>query len=125
MTEAPKLTVTTVNIGAPDPGELADFYQRLLGWQIGVREPGWVTLKDPAGGVGLAFQIESPYIPPVWPAGPGEQQMMMHLEIRVDDLESAVAHATACGAALATFQPQDNVRVCVDPAGHPFRLWLG
>jgi len=52
-------------------------------------------------------------------------QMMMHLEIRVDDLESAVAHATACGAALATFQPQDNVRVCVDPAGHPFRLWLG
>ena len=125
MIGAPKLTVTTVNIGASDPGELAEFYQRLLGWEIGVREPGWVTLKDPAGGVGLAFQIESPYIPPVWPAGPGEQQMMMHLEIRVDDLENAVAHATASGAVLATFQPQENVRVCIDPAGHPFCLWLG
>jgi len=52
-------------------------------------------------------------------------QMMMHLEIRVDDLESAVAHSTACRAALATFQPQENVRVCIGPAGHPFCLWLG
>ena len=61
---------------------------------------------------------------PVWPAGPGDQQMMMHLEIKVDDLEASVAHAVAQGATLAGFQPQEDVRVCLDPAGHPFCLYL-
>jgi hypothetical protein len=59
------------------------------------------------------------------PASTGDQQMMMHLEIRADDLDAAVAHALAEGAALAAFQPQRDVRVCIDPAGHPFCLYLG
>ncbi len=88
-------------------------------------EPDWVVLRNPDGGVALAFQPEPAYVRPVWPGGPGDQQMMMHLEIRVDDLQSAVAHATRCGAAVAEYQPQDDVRVCLDPAGHPFCLWLG
>jgi len=29
---------------------------------------------------------------------------------------------TALGARVAAFQPQDNVRVLLDPAGHPFCL---
>ena len=49
--------------------------------------------------------------------------MMMHLDIRVDDLDEAGAHAVSVGAVLADFQPQDEVRVYVDPAGHPFCLW--
>jgi len=49
---------------------------------------------------------------------------MMHLEIAVDDLETSVAHAVAQGATLARFQPQEDVRVCLDPAGHPFCLFL-
>lgn len=125
MTKAHGLELTTINIGAPDPGALARFYQRLLGSEISAEEPDWVVLKDPDGGVRLAFQTESSYVRPIWPARPGDQQMMMHLEIRVDDLESAVAHATGCGATLAEYQPQDDVRVCLDPAGHPFCLWLG
>ena len=48
----------------------------------------------------------------------------MHLEIAVDDLEASVAHAVAQGATLAGFQPQEDVRVCLDPAGHPFCLYL-
>ena len=48
----------------------------------------------------------------------------MHLEIEVDDLEASVAHAVAQGATLAGFQPQEDVRVCLDPAGHPFCLYL-
>ena len=28
------------------------------------------------------------------------------------------------GATLAEFQPQDDVRVMLDPAGHPFCLYL-
>ena len=119
------LTITTVNLSAPDPLELATFYARLLDWQITVAEPNWILMRDPNGGVGLAFQRESHYTRPVWPARPDEQQMMLHLEIRVDDLNAAVAHATASGATLAEYQPQDDVRVCLDPAGHPFCLWLG
>jgi catechol 2,3-dioxygenase-like lactoylglutathione lyase family enzyme len=120
-----ELTFTTVNLSAPEPAVLARFYEKLLGWKITVEEPEWVLMRDPAGGVGLAFQSETHYTRPTWPAGNGDQQMMMHLEIRVDDLDSAGAHARDCGATLAEFQPQDDVRVYLDPAGHPFCLWLG
>ena len=121
----PRLTVTGTNIDAPDANVLADFYRRLLGWEAGTDEPGWVILRAPGGGHTLNFQTEERYVPPVWPAGPTEQQMMMHLEIAVDDLQAGVAHAVAQGATPASFQPQDDVRVCLDPAGHPFCLYLG
>jgi Glyoxalase-like domain len=44
---------------------------------------------------------------------------MMHFDFQVGDLDSAVAEAVAIGASVATEQPQDNVRVLFDPAGHP------
>jgi catechol 2,3-dioxygenase-like lactoylglutathione lyase family enzyme len=122
--ETPHLTLTGTNIDAPDANALADFYRRLLGWTIGTQEPGWVILRPPGGGTTLNFQTEEHYVRPVWPAGPGEAHMMMHLEIRVDDLAEGVAHAVAQGATLAEFQPQDDVRVCLDPAGHPFCLFV-
>ena len=50
--------------------------------------------------------------------------MMGHLEIRVDDLEAGSDHAQACGATLADFQPQKDVRVHLDPDGHPFCIYL-
>ena len=120
----PRLTVTGTNIDAPDANALADFYRRLLGWTTHTEEPGWVVIQPGDGGGTLSFQTESRYVRPVWPAGPGDQQMMMHLEIQVDDLEAGVAHAVAQGATLAGFQPQEYVRVCLDPAGHPFCLFL-
>jgi catechol 2,3-dioxygenase-like lactoylglutathione lyase family enzyme len=118
------ITLTTVNIGAPDPGTLARFYERLLGLTIAREEPDDVMLRGVDDGVNLSFQREVNYTPPVWPAGPGDQQMQLHLEVRVDDLEGATAYALELGATLADFQPQDDVRVCLDPAGHPFCLWV-
>ena len=73
----------------------------------------------------LGFQTSPEYIRPTWPPQDGEQQMMMHLDIEVDDLESAVADAVDAGATVAEFQPQDNVRVMLDPVGHPFCLYIG
>jgi catechol 2,3-dioxygenase-like lactoylglutathione lyase family enzyme len=120
-----QLTLTGVNIGAPDPHALAAFYAALLGWEISRAEEHDVYLTPPDGGPrSLSFQQETSFQPPAWPARPGEQQMMMHLEVMVDDLEGAVAHAVSLGARVADFQPQDDVRVCLDPAGHPFCLWL-
>jgi hypothetical protein len=51
--------------------------------------------------------------------------MMVHLDIEVDELDTAGAHAVAAGAVLAEYQPQEKVRVYLDPAGHPFCLWVG
>ena len=117
-----KLIATVLD--APDARELAGFYRRLLGWEVATDEPDWVTLRPPGGGTGLSFQTESDYVRPVWPAGPGDPQMSMHLDIEVDDLDAAGAAAAAAGATLAEFQPQDDVRVWLDPAGHPFCLFL-
>ena len=117
-----RLTATV--LGAPDPKALALFYQRLLGWPIGSDEPDWVTLRPPGGGAGLSFQLEVDHVPPTWPAGAGDQQMQLHLDIEVDDLDASVATAVEAGARVAVFQPQEDVRVLLDPAGHPFCLWV-
>jgi hypothetical protein len=50
--------------------------------------------------------------------------MSMHLDVEVDDLDQAVRHAVEAGAELAGYQPQLTVRVMLDPAGHPFCLYL-
>jgi catechol 2,3-dioxygenase-like lactoylglutathione lyase family enzyme len=123
MTQQPRMSLTATVLGAPDAQALAEFYHQLLGWPYGTNEPGWVTLRPGDGGAGLSFQDEPDQPRPTWPAGPDDQQMMMHLDIEVDDLESAGARAASAGAELAEFQPQDGVRVYLDPAGHPFCLW--
>jgi hypothetical protein len=99
---------------------LAGFYRRLLDWTPSADSPGWVKLEPPGGGPGLSFQSEPAYVRPTWPSDPAKQQMMAHLDIWVADLDAAGAHAESVGATLADFQPQQHVRVYVDPAGHPF-----
>jgi len=118
----PTMTLSGVVLDSPDAQELSAFYRRLLGWEARDDESDWVVLQSPDGGTNLSFQSEPAYVRPVWPSGP-EQQMMLHLDIKVDDLDVAVAWATEAGASLAGFQPQDHVRVCLDPAGHPFCLF--
>ena len=112
-------------LDAPDARELARFYQRLLSWTTFSDEPDRVTLAPSENaGYNLAFQTEKNYVRPKWPSEPGEPLMMMHLDLEVDDLDEAVSHAVDAGAELAQFQPQEDVRVMLDPAGHPFCLYL-
>jgi catechol 2,3-dioxygenase-like lactoylglutathione lyase family enzyme len=113
-----------VVLEAPDARALAGFYADLLGWRVAEDEPGWVVLTPPGGGTGLSFQTSRGYVRPVWPPVEGRQQMMMHLDLQVDDLDAAVESALSTGATLAEFQPQDGVRVLLDPAGHPFCLYV-
>ena len=116
-----------VVLGAPDARALAHFYGDLLGWPLADDTPDWCTIRMPDLPVNLAFQTEEHHVRPVWPGGPGGQQMQLHLDLEVSagDLENSVADAVALGATLATFQPQDDVRVLLDPAGHPFCLYIG
>ena len=60
----------------------------------------------------------------MWPPAEGSQRTMMHFDFQVGELDSAVAEALELGATLAMSQPQENVRVLLDPAGHPFCLVL-
>lgn len=118
-------------LDAADPIALADFYAQLLGWVIEEREgprpgeppeSGWAKLRAPDGKK-LEIQWEPNYVAPTWPPVAGEQLMMMHLDIATDDLERATVWATAAGATVAPHQPQADVRVMLDPEGHPFCLF--
>lgn len=114
-----------VVLDAPDARELARFYARLLGWRIFDESDSWAAVApSKEAGYNLAFATEANYLRPVWPTEDGKPQMSMHLDIEVDDLEEAVAHAVEVGAEVAPFQPQETVRVLLDPAGHPFCLYL-
>jgi catechol 2,3-dioxygenase-like lactoylglutathione lyase family enzyme len=129
------MQVTSVTIGAPDPRALAAFYARMLGWAIAHEDParpgeppedGWAQLRPPDGEPGptLNFEYEAQYQRPVWPSAPGTQHITQHLDIWVTDLDEAARKAVEAGAVPADFQPQDDVRVMIDPAGHPFCLFL-
>ena len=130
----PKLEVTSVTIGTSQPRELARFYATLLGWQVTASDPpregeperaGWAQVRPSEGGAGprLNFEYERFYRRPVWPAREGQQTATEHLDIYVEDLPAAVEWARATGARLAGFQPQEHVRVMLDPDDHPFCLW--
>jgi len=123
VVDSPQLTLSAVVLGAPDAPALAAFYQALLGWNRVEDEPDWVRLAAPEGGAGLSFQTEHEHVPPVWPARSADQQMQLHLDVEVDDLDQAVRLAVAAGATLAKHQPQPDVRVLLDPAGHPFCMF--
>jgi len=87
MADTPRFSLATVVLDCPDAHALADFYRRLLGWEVALSEPDWVLLRCPTGGTQLSFQSEADYRPPVWPERPGAQQKMLHLDIQVDDLK--------------------------------------
>ena len=112
-----------VVIDAPDAHELARFYATLLDWEVSPGGPNYATIHPGNGVTYLGFQTSEGYEPPVWPNAVSHQQMMMHIDIEVDDLETAVASAIEMGAREAEFQPQTDVRVMLDPAGHPFCLY--
>lgn len=119
-------------LDAADPVALAEFYGRLLGWEIVDREgprpgypaeDGWAKLRSTDGTSKMEFQWDPNYKPPTWPSVPGEQLMMIHLDIEVGDLEEGVAWAAQHGARRADHQPQEGVVVMLDPEGHPFCLF--
>jgi catechol 2,3-dioxygenase-like lactoylglutathione lyase family enzyme len=116
--------LATVCIDCADAHALAEFYGRLLGWEVTASDSEWVLMRDPDGGSGLSFQAESAYREPTWSEQQAGQDKMLHLDIQVDDLDAAVKSALASGARLADYQPQARVRVMLDPAGHPFCLFL-
>lgn len=127
------VTFRTVNFDCSDARAMSQFYGGLLGWEPTYTEPGWVLMRDPGNGAGLSFQETEIYEPPIWPEDPGRQQKMIHLDLRVNradgedgqvPLEAAVQRALSLGGTLAQFQPREDLRIVLDPSGHPLCLFL-
>ncbi|GAA2329371.1 VOC family protein [Saccharopolyspora halophila] len=117
------LKLAAFAIDCPEPRRLAEFYGRLLGWEIDEAETDddWVELADPAGGAPLAFQRDPGYRPPSWPSRDVPQ--MMHLDVRVTTLDEGHRRALEAGATQLpqpTDQQDAKFRVYADPDGHPF-----
>jgi hypothetical protein len=112
-----------VVLEAPDPGRLLHFYSELLDVPIYNESDDGGALDFGQGVAYLAIQKAEVYEPPVWPPAPGAQGMQLHLDFEVSDLAAAAEHAIELGATLSEHQPQDDVRVLLDPAGHPFCLY--
>ncbi len=70
----------------------------------------------------IEVQWEPQHHAPTWPrrGGAKDDDALGH---RGADLESGVLWAVEQGARLADHQPQDDVRVMIDPDGHPFGLF--
>jgi len=127
--QAPSIRWVRLTLDCRDAEAMAAFYARLFGWEVVPHDgPGWVQVRDPADGVGLNLQADPTYAPPTWPEEPGVQAKMMHFEVLVDDVDAAVAVVLEAGGTQAPHQPADRnpsrLRVMLDPAGHPFCLFV-
>lgn len=111
-----------VVLDSGDADGLSAFYEKLLGWTRLQGEEFTVLANMEQGGfpTWITFQQVDDYTPPVWPATPGEQQQMAHLDFHVENVEEGVQYALSCGATLSEIQLEDGWRVMLDPAGHPF-----
>lgn len=116
-------TLAATVLQSPEPIALARFYGALTGWTVYEDGPAWARIR-PADGPGLSVQFEPEYVAPTWPGTADAPGMQLHLDFQVEDLSAAVARAEELGATQAAFQPQDDVRVLLDPDGHPFCLFL-
>lgn len=134
-TVGPVIQWRTLSMECADADVMATFYIGLLGWDVNDRgdvnpvtgRSGWVRLRNPGGGIALAFGASDEYMPPTWPARSDQPAMMMHFEIAVDDVQASVDRAILAGGSTSPWQPPDRdpagLRVMLDPAGHPLCLF--
>jgi catechol 2,3-dioxygenase-like lactoylglutathione lyase family enzyme len=106
-----------VALDAADIDVLASFYAELTGWDIVRKESDWITVRA-EDGQEIAFQLAPDHVPPRWPGQ--ELPQHFHLDLLVDDHESAAARAVALGATRLADGP--TWITLADPAGHPFDL---
>lgn len=110
----------SIVLDCPDASVLATFYGAMLDWKIEASD-GWADIRADYGQC-ISFQQVENYRPPDWPNQEVPQQM--HLDVMVDDLDTAEAAVLELGATKHEHQPGKTFRVFLDPAGHPFCLCI-
>ncbi len=128
MEDSLKIKMSAFTLDCKDAHALAEFYTRLLHWEIPYFDQEYAVLSAPGTAQGaypaITFQQNPDYLPPVWPDEPSKQQQMAHIDFAVNDLAQAVSYSIACGAKIASEQFSELWTVMLDPEGHPFCLCL-
>lgn len=132
--------IAQVVLDTDDPRRLAEFYRQLFGLsyregdepppsgQPDERGADWLVLRNP-GGIQLAFQYRDDYAPPTW--GEPTRPQMLHLDTVVESvaqLERQRQRAEELGGRVMYDRrddPEEPLYVLVDPAGHPFCIFVG
>ncbi len=118
------IRLKTVILECSDIPQLLSFYTGLLDWPVVYEQETFVGIHSNDEEMGIAFQYDENYIPPVWPSQQGHQQMMVHLDFAVADkneLKEAIEKAIMLGGKMANKQYGGEEWVTMlDPAGHPF-----
>jgi predicted enzyme related to lactoylglutathione lyase len=108
-------------LDCPDAKTLATFYGALLDWEV-TGSDGWWSVRAEHGD-SISFQEVEGFTAPRWPGQEVPQQM--HIDVEVDDLDTAEAAVLELGATKHDHQTGTTFRVFLDPAGHPFCLCQG
>jgi catechol 2,3-dioxygenase-like lactoylglutathione lyase family enzyme len=137
---AETVALRQVVLDCPDARRLAEFYRQLLGFDYrpGDEAPApdepdprgqdWLVLRNPAGGMQVAFQQVDDLPEATWPDGPYPQ--MTHLDLTVSTVAAFDAeHVRALGLGARPLldrsdDPAEPLRVYADPAGHPFCIFV-
>ncbi len=122
-----------VVLDSTDIRGLADFYHQLLGWPYrpGDEPPAesdFIVLRNPDGGVSVAFQPTDELAETTWPDPAVPQQL--HLDLIVansDELAAEHERVLALGARLRRDEfddPEEPLYAYADPAGHLFCIFV-
>ena len=117
-----KISRQIVVFDAADLDAESSFWAGVLGGTVDA-EDDWHSVSDSDGRWRMGIQLAPDHVPPDWPDGNPQQ---IHLDLWVDDLQSAHDEVMALGARL--LQPAEDpeadevFQVYADPAGHPFCL---
>jgi hypothetical protein len=101
------------------------FWAGVLDGTVDVEDDWHMVMVDGEPRIGV--QLAPNHVPPDWPDGTPEQQI--HLDLWVDDFETAHDGVMSLGAKVLKPADDDDggdhFQVYADPAGHPFCLcWV-
>lgn len=122
--DAMRIKHQVVVFDAADLAAESRFWSGLLGGTVDAEEDWHMVFVDGKPRIGV--QLAPDHVPPEWPDGNPQQ---IHLDLWVDDIDTAHEEVMSWGAKLlqaaAETEEPDNFQVYADPAGHPFCLcWV-
>lgn len=102
-------------VDCSNPEALARFWQALIGGEVDVESPNWVVLDGDDDGFYIGFQRV-----PEMKSGKNR----IHLDVEVDDLDTAIDEAEQLGARkigeILDDEDGGMVQVMADPGGNEF-----
>ena len=107
-----------ITLDCAEVSPLAEFWSRLLGWDVVHLQAEYAMLGGPGIALGIGQVVD--YLPPAWPNANGSKQF--HFDLACDDIAESEARCVELGATVPDHQPGETWRVLLDPAGHPFCL---